>query len=152
MVPCCYYLFCEIQLVLFVHVCVCVCLCLEHAFVWEVPLFYGFLQPLSTPIGPWKSISLNFIKALPTSKGYDAILTVVDCFTKMTHFFPCTKSFTRQDTTNLVMRVKNHGILDDIISDRGPQFVLKFWRNLLEILRISCKLSSSYYPQTDGQT
>ena len=47
---------------------------------------------------------------------------------------------------------KHHGLPDEIISDRGPQFIAKFWTHLLEILRISCTLSSSYHPQTDGQT
>ena len=45
---------------------------------------------------------------------------------------------------------KYHGLLDEIINDRGPQFIAMFWTHLLEILRISRKLSSSYRPQTDG--
>jgi hypothetical protein len=59
---------------------------------------FGLLQPLPTPDGPWKSISLDFITDLPPSEGFGAILTVVDRFTKMTHFIPCTK------TTNMIMR------------------------------------------------
>ena len=47
---------------------------------------------------------------------------------------------------------KHHGLPDEIISDRGPQFIAKFWTHLLESLGISRKLSSSYHPQTDGQT
>jgi hypothetical protein len=47
---------------------------------------------------------LDFITDLPVSKGFDAILTVVDRFTKMAHFLPCTKSITSQETTDLVMR------------------------------------------------
>ena len=115
---------------------------------------YGLLHPLPTPTGPWKSISLDFITDLPLSKGYDAILTVVDRFTKMAHFLPCVKTFTSQDTTNMVMRevFKHHGLPNDIISDRGPQFISKFWQHMLEILKISPKLSSSYHPQTDGQS
>ena len=115
---------------------------------------YGSLQPLPIPSGPWRSISLDFITDLPLSKGYDVILTVVDRFTKMAHFLPCVKTFTSKDTKNLVMEevFKHHGFLDDIISDHRPQFVSKFWKHLLEILKISRKLSSSYHPQTDGQS
>ena len=29
---------------------------------------------------------------------------------------------------------------------------MKFWTHLLELLRIYCKLSSSYHPQTNGRT
>ena len=52
---------------------------------------YGLLQPMPIHESPWKSISLDFITDLPPSKGFDVILTVVDCFTKMAHFLPCTK-------------------------------------------------------------
>ena len=112
------------------------------------------MRPLPIPDGPWKSISIDFITDLPSSQDYDAILTVVDRFTKMAHFLPCRKTFSSQETTNLVMRevFKHHGLPDEIISDHGPQFIAKFWTHLLEILRISRKLSSSYHPQTDGQT
>ena len=93
---------------------------------------YGSLQPLPIPPGPWRSISLDFITDLPLSKGYDAILTVVDRFTKMAHFLPCVKTCTSKDTANLVMRevFKHHGLPDDIISDRGPQIVSKILETL----------------------
>ena len=39
---------------------------------------YYLLQPSPIPIGPWKSICLDFITELQESKGFDAILTVVD--------------------------------------------------------------------------
>ena len=73
---------------------------------------------------PWKSISLDFITDLPPSKGFDSILTVVDRFTKMAHFIPCTKAITIQETAELLMRevFRHHGLPDDINSDRGPQF------------------------------
>ena len=115
---------------------------------------FGLLHPLPIPDGPWKSISLDFIVDLPPSEGFDAILTVVDRFTKMAHFIPCTKTTNSEETANMVMRevFRHHGLPDDIISDRGPQFISKFWKHLMEALKVSCKLSSSYHPQTDGQT
>ena len=108
---------------------------------------YGLLQSLPVPDGPQKSISVDFITDLPSSKSYDVILIVADLFTKMAHFLPCR-------TTNLVVRevFKYHGLPVEIINDCGPQFIAKFWTHLLEILRNSRKLSSSYRPQTDGQT
>ena len=112
------------------------------------------MQPLPIPEGPWKSISLDFITDLPSSKGFDAILTVVDRYTKMAHFLPCTKTISSQETANLILReiFRLHGLPDDIVSDRGPQFISMFWKYLLKNLGISLKLSTSYHPQTDGQT
>ena len=115
---------------------------------------YGLLQPLPIPKKPWQSISLDFITDLPLSKGYDCILSVVDPFTKMSQFLPCTKTINSEDTADLVMReiFRHHGLPDDIISDRGPQFISKFWKHLCAMLKVSCKLSSGYHPQTNGKT
>ena len=46
---------------------------------------YGLLQPFQILNGPLKSISMDFITDLPSSKGFDSILIVVDRFT-------CTKT------------------------------------------------------------
>ncbi len=43
----------------------------------------GFLQPLEIPVYPFDHISLDFITGLPLSHGKDAILVVVDKFTKV---------------------------------------------------------------------
>ena len=45
-----------------------------------------------------------------------------------------------------------HGILKTIISDRGTQFVSKFWEQLHKSLGTKIIRSSSYHPQTGGQT
>ena len=97
-------------------------------------------------------MSLDFITNLPNSK-LNVILRIVDRYTKMTHFFPRTKDITNEDTTNLVMRevFRDHGLPNNIISDRGPQFISKFWKHLFKMLKVTCNLSYSYHPQTDGQ-
>jgi transposase InsO family protein len=38
------------------------------------------------------------------------------------------------------------------VSDRGTQFTSKFWERLHEALDTQLCFSSSYHPQTDGQT
>jgi transposase InsO family protein len=48
--------------------------------------------------------------------------------------------------------VRLHGILKTIISDRGTQFIARFWEQLHECLGTKLTRSSSYHPQTDGQT
>lgn len=48
----------------------------------------GFLQPLPVPNVPWRSIIMDFIEGLPRSDVYNAILVVVDRFTKVGHFIP----------------------------------------------------------------
>jgi len=55
----------------------------------EVPA--GKLMPNAIPEKPWSYISADFITKLPLVQGYDAILVVCDCFSKMAHFIATTE-------------------------------------------------------------
>ena len=46
---------------------------------------------------------------------------------------------------------KLHGLLESVISDRGPQFAAGLMKELNKILGIKTKLSTSYHPKTDRQ-
>ena len=46
----------------------------------------GKLIPNTIPEKPWSHISADFITRLPLAQGYDAILVVYNCFSKMAHF------------------------------------------------------------------
>src|SRR4051794_19521962 len=97
---------------------------------------------------------MDFITDLPPSATFDAIRVVVDRLTKMVHFIPYRKSISGEETAKLFLdnMYRYHGLPDDIISDRGSQFISRFWRSLFEILKVDIKLSSAFHPQTDGQT
>jgi transposase InsO family protein len=45
-----------------------------------------------------------------------------------------------------------HGVPKTIVSDRGPQFVSKFWEELHKALDTKLLHSSAYHPQTSGKT
>jgi len=46
---------------------------------------------------------------------------------------------------------KLHGLLEEVISDRGTQFVSNFTHNLSQLLRIKIAVSTGYHPQMDIQ-
>ena len=97
---------------------------------------------------------MDFITDLPPSEGHDSILVVVDRFTKMVHFIPCSKAISGLETANLILAnvVRLHGLPDDIVSDRGAPFISHFWKCLFHILATTTKLSTTFHPQTYGQT
>jgi hypothetical protein len=45
-----------------------------------------------------------------------------------------------------------HGARKSIVSDRGPQFVAKFWRSFHKLMGTTLNYSTTFHPQTDGQT
>jgi hypothetical protein len=114
----------------------------------------GLLMPLPIPPRPWYSLSIDFITDLPESQLYNTILVVVDRFSKMAHFIPCTKNTSTYELAQMFINniIRLHGVPYDIVSDRGPQFVSQLWKSILDLLNIKRNLSTAYHPQTDGQT
>ena len=115
----------------------------------------GLLQPLTIPSRKWEDISMDFIVGLPkTSKGYDSIWVIVDRLTKSAHFLPVKTIYRAQHYAELyISRILSlHGVPKTIISDRGTQFVARFWEHFHAALGTQLIRSSAYHPQTDGQT
>ena len=59
------------------------------------------LHPLEIPKGPWQEISINMIGPLPSSKGMDAILVIVDRFTKMIKLKAMTMNISSEGITKI---------------------------------------------------
>jgi len=72
----------------------------------------------------------------------------------MSHFIPTRGLPSAEETAELFIKeiVKLHGIPDEIISDRGTQFVSRFWKRFLEVIGTKQCLSTAYHPQSDGQS
>ena len=115
----------------------------------------GTLQPLPIPSWKWEDISMDFIVGLPnTSQKHDSIWVIVDRLTKTAHFIPVNTTYPTKKYAEIYLDqiVRLHGIPKTIISDRGPQFIARFWEQLQESLGTKLIRSSVYHPQTDGQT
>ena len=90
---------------------------------------YGLLKQLPIPERPWNSISMDFIETLPNSDGFDAILVIIDRLSKQGIFISTTIHCTSEDLTFLfILHVfSKHGVPEHITSDRGPEFVSRFF-------------------------
>jgi hypothetical protein len=97
---------------------------------------------------------MDFMVTLPPSRGFDAIMVVVDRFSKMAHFIPTKENATTQEMGRLLfMHVfKHHGLPKDIVLNRDPKFSSKFWRTLWMRMGSKLKMSTSFQPQIDGET
>jgi hypothetical protein len=115
----------------------------------------GALQPLSIPSWKWDDISMDFIVGLPnTSRHHDSIWVIVDRLTKLAHLLLVHTTDKAQKYAELYIDriVCLHGLPRTIVSDRGAQFVARFWEQLQESLGTKLIRSLAYHPQTDGQT
>jgi transposase InsO family protein len=110
------------------------------------------LHPSETPEAPWEVISIDFIVELPESNGYDASMCVVNSLTKRAHFILTHTTINTEGTALLFLKEvwKHHGTPRVVISDRGPQFITRFMRELYKLLGIKLALSTAYHPQTDS--
>uniref|UniRef100_A0A2N9H0U4 Integrase catalytic domain-containing protein n=1 Tax=Fagus sylvatica TaxID=28930 RepID=A0A2N9H0U4_FAGSY len=114
----------------------------------------GLLQPLAIPPRPWHSISMDFVEGLPTSNKQNVILVIVDRFTKYVHFIFLSHPYTASKVAALFLQhvFKLHGLPSSIVSDRDTVFTSLFWEELFRRQGVDLAMSSSYHPQSDGQT
>jgi hypothetical protein len=79
---------------------------------------------------------------------------IIDKFTKYGHFIPLSHLYTALTVAQAYVDhvYKLHGLPKVIISDRDKVFTNLFWQQLFKITDTTLNMSSSYHPQTDGQT
>jgi len=97
---------------------------------------------------------VDFVVELPESFGYDAVMTVVDSISKRVHFVLTHTTVTAEGAARLFLHHvwKLHGLPKCVVSDRRPQFVASFTKELYRLLGVQLSSSTAWHPQMDGQT
>ncbi|CAA7048694.1 unnamed protein product [Microthlaspi erraticum] len=115
----------------------------------------GLLQDLPLPKWKWDMVTMDFVMGLPKTTGNkDAIWVIVDRLTKSAHFLAIKKTDgadkLAQKYLDVVVRL--HGVPVSIVSDRDPKFTSIFSQAFQKALGTKVHLSTTYHPQTDGQS
>ncbi|GKA48551.1 reverse transcriptase domain-containing protein [Tanacetum coccineum] len=115
----------------------------------------GLLQQPEIPEWKWEKIAMDFITKLPrSSSGHDAIWVIGDRLTKSAHFLAIREDYSMEKLERLYIDeiVARHGVPTSIISDRGGHFTSRFWQTMQKALGTRLDMSTTYHPQTDGQS
>ena len=101
---------------------------------------YRLMKSPSTLDRVQKSIAWDFIVKLPKSKErltnitYNLILVITDRLTKYGYFIPYKESSNTEDLVYAFLRIviANHGLPEEVISDRDKLFTSKLWKSLMD--------------------
>nr|GEV19178.1 reverse transcriptase domain-containing protein [Tanacetum cinerariifolium] len=106
-------------------------------------------------IAGYVRIAMDLVTKFPrTSSGHDTIWVIVDRLTKSTHFLPIREDYKMDRLARLYLNkiVARHDVSISIISDRNSCFTSRFWQSMQEALGTRLDMSTTYHPQSDGQT
>ncbi|MCO5593046.1 hypothetical protein L7F22_047051 [Adiantum nelumboides] len=75
-------------------------------------------------------------------------------FSKQAHFIPVKKTVKPDHLARLFVAqiFRLHGMAETIVSDRDPRFTSLFWKAIWENIGTRLQFSSSFHPQTNGQS
>ena len=79
---------------------------------------------------------------------------IVDRLTKSAHFIPVRIDYSMDRLAELYVDeiVRLHGVSLSIVSDRDPRFTSRFWKELQSAFDTRLNFSTTFHPQTDGQS
>ena len=106
----------------------------EHWFVYALPV----------PDRPWQDVSIDFVLGLlKTIMKHNSIFVVVNYFSKMAHFLPCSKTSDASKIARIYFDgvIKLHGLSKTIVLDRDVKLVSYFktlWHKMGIKLKFNC--------------
>ena len=107
----------------------------------------------AVPDTKWHSVSVDWVSGLPpTTRGHDAIMTVVDRFSKRGMFTPCRKDMTADDLIYVFLRevVRLKGCPGQIVSDRDKLFESQAWKQVAWRFKIEMHQTVANRPRGSG--
>ncbi len=97
---------------------------------------------------------MDFIEQLPASKGFSAILVVVDQLTKQVIFIPSHDTVNAPQVVQLFLNhvFSKHRVPAHVTLDWGSEFVSHFFHSLGKLLQMRLHFTLGYHLEGDRQT
>ena len=110
-------------------------------------------RPLPLPDTKWHTVSVDSFSGLPwTTRGHDAIRTVVERFSKRGMFISCRKDMTADDPVYVFLRevIPLKGCPRQIVSDPDKLVESQAWKEWVQRLRIEMHQTLDNHPRGNG--
>ena len=109
------------------------------------------LIPLPVMERPWQRVAIDIVGPLDRSRrGNNYLLTVIDFATRYPEAMPLRKTDATTVCEKLIEIFSRYGIPEELLSDRGSNFLAKVTEKLMEKLGVKHIKTSPYHPQTNG--
>jgi hypothetical protein len=112
----------------------------------------GLLRFLPIPQKPWQHITMDFKLFNKDRYSYDAILVIMDRLGKRSFFLLTHKTCIAADLAELYYTFlwRIFGTFETIISNRSPQFIAEFFKELAKLTEITLQKLTAEYAETNG--
>ena len=102
------------------------------------------------------TLTLNFVLAFPlTKQGFNAIMSVTCKFSKRVTLIEGADTWSAEQWVQGFLKcldLIDWGLPKELITDRDPKFLSKFWAELFASRGVKLLYSMAYHPQTDGSS
>ena len=120
--------------------------------MFAVSVTHHRVAPLSSfpiPDTRFNYIHVNIVCPLPPSNGFTYLLTCIDRFTRWPEAIPMSDITTSSVGNALISSwISQFGAPSLITTERGRQFELALWKQLMSVLGTT--RTTSYHPQANG--
>ena len=103
-------------------------------------------------LGPEDAMQIDLLPNLPTSGGYQTVMTAIDVFSRYLFAYPLVEATASNTAKVLIDIMTKHTYLPTtIITDKGTAFTSKIIAEITEILGITPRCATTKHPQTIGK-
>ena len=103
-------------------------------------------------LGSEDAMQIDLLPNLPTSGGYQTIMTAIDVFSRYLFAYPLVKATASNTAKVLIDIMTQHAYLPTtLITDEGTAFTSKIIDQITKILGITLKCATTKHPQTIGK-
>ena len=103
-------------------------------------------------LGPEDAMQIDLLPNLPTSGGYQTVMTAIDVFSRYLFAYPLTEATAANVAKVIIDIMTKHSYLPTtLITVKGSAFTSKILEEITEILGITLKCATTKHPQTIGK-